>query len=146
LKEKNMMKSKMTFSGAAALVLGAGVLIASVAPASAQEWRPRHAHTWHTWGPAAVAGGIVGGAVAAATSPLWAPGGYGYGPDYGYGPGYYGRDYAYGNGPYDYDAGPPLLPMSRKAALSIENTPRFEQKGPPVHAGGRFLVHESVTS
>jgi hypothetical protein len=107
LKEKNMMKSKMTFSGAAALVLGAGVLIASVAPASAQEWRPRHAHhTW--WGPAAVAGGIVGGAVAAATSPLWAPGGYGYGPDYGYGPGYYGRDYAYGNGPYDYDAGPPL--------------------------------------
>ena len=95
-----MMRSNLVFSGAAALVLGAGVLAASVAPASADEWRGRHA-----WGPAAVAGGIVGGAVAAATSPLWAPGYYGDGPDYGYRPDY---AYGYGEGPYDYDAGPPL--------------------------------------
>jgi hypothetical protein len=92
------MRSKLV-SGAAALVLGAGVLVASMAPTSADEWRARHA-----WGPAVVAGGIVGGAVAAATSPLWAPGYYGYGPNYAYRP-----DYAYGYGPYGYDAGPPVV-------------------------------------
>ena len=39
------------------------------------------------WG-GAVAAGVIGGAVAAATSPLWAPGYYDYDPGYAYGPAY----------------------------------------------------------
>jgi hypothetical protein len=35
-----------------------------------------------------VAAGVVGGAVAAATSPLWAPGYYDYYPGYAYAPAY----------------------------------------------------------
>lgn len=99
------MQSKLVLSSAVALVLGAGVLTVSVAPASAQ-WHHRHG-----WGPALVAGGIVGGAIAAATSPLWGPGYYGYDTGYRYGP-----DYAYGNGRYDYDNGPPMA-EGRSAAI-----------------------------
>jgi hypothetical protein len=61
-----------------------------------------------------LAAGIVGGALAVATAPLWAPGyygynsyypgfayapsyGYGYSPGYSYGPGYgYASNYGYG--------------------------------------------------
>jgi hypothetical protein len=103
-----MMRSKLMVS-AAALVVGTGVLIGSIAPASAQ-WRHRHA-----WGPAVIAGGIVGGAVAAATAPLWAPGYDGYDPNYRYGP-----SYAYGNGPYDYDNGPVVVER-RSAAIDEPN-------------------------
>ncbi|MGB7254007.1 MAG: BA14K family protein, partial [Xanthobacteraceae bacterium] len=39
------------------------------------------------WG-GAVAAGVIGDALAAATSPLWAPGYYDYDPGYAYGPGY----------------------------------------------------------
>jgi BA14K-like protein len=108
-----MIKSKLVISSVAALVLGAGVLSTSAAPASAQ-WRHRH-----VWGPALVAGGIVGGAVAAATSPFWGPGYYGYDTGYRYGPDYaYGNGpYAYGNGPYDYDNGPPMA-EGRSAAIN----------------------------
>jgi BA14K-like protein len=110
-----MMRSKLVLSSTAALVLGAGILAASVAPASADGWRHRHG-----WGPAAVAGGIVGGVVAAATAPLWAPGYYGYNTgSYGYnnGPGYgYGSDYANGYGPNDYDGGAPMVER-RSAAI-----------------------------
>ena len=35
-----------------------------------------------------MAAGVIGGAVAAATSPLWAPGYYDYYPGYSYGQGY----------------------------------------------------------
>jgi BA14K-like protein len=88
------MRSKLLGS-AAALALTAGAIMASVAPASAQ-WRGG-GWGWHGggWGwPAAAAAGIVGGAVAAATSPLWAPGYYDYSPGYAYGP--YGYNYAPG--------------------------------------------------
>jgi hypothetical protein len=93
-----MMKWKLVLSSAAALVIGGGVLAASVAPASADEWNHPHA-----WGPVAAAGDIVDGTVAAVTSPLWAPGYYGDGPDYRY-----RRDYAYGDGPYE-NYGLPLV-------------------------------------
>jgi hypothetical protein len=55
-------------------------------PASAAPWG------WHRgWGVGGLAAGIVGGAIAAATSPLWAPGYYGYA--YGWGPAYRVYDY-----------------------------------------------------
>jgi len=108
-----MMRLKLILSSAAVLAIGGGVLAASVAPASADEWsRP------YRWGPAAAAGVIVGGAVAAATSPLWGPGYYGDGPRYRYRP-----DYAYGDGPYasgyggyDDNNGPPMTER-RSAAI-----------------------------
>jgi len=79
------MRSKL-LGGAAALALTACTVLATTAPASA-------AWGWHRWGggwgwPGAVAAGVIGGAVAAATSPLWAPGYYDYEPGYAYGPGY----------------------------------------------------------
>jgi len=92
------MRTKLLCT-AAALVVSGGALLASAGPASAQYWRHHYG-----WGPGAVAGGIIGGAVAAATSPLWAPGYYGYGPDYAYDYDY-GPDYAYGYGPA---YGPPV--------------------------------------
>lgn len=85
------MRSKL-LSGAAALGLIACTVVATASPASA-------AWGWHRgWGwPGAVAAGVVGGALAAATSPLWAPdyysGYYDYDPGYAYGPGY-GYGYA----------------------------------------------------
>jgi hypothetical protein len=48
----------------------------------------------------AIAAGVIGGAVAAATSPYWAPGYYG-NPGYAYGP-----NYGYGYGVYDYAPAP----------------------------------------
>jgi hypothetical protein len=98
------MRSKLLGS-AAALALAAGTVLASAMPASAQHWHGGGG--WHGGGFGWRGGGfgwpaaaIVGGAVAAATSPLWAPGYYDYYPDYGYGP--YGYD-AYGYGNYGYD-------------------------------------------
>ena len=69
------MKAKL-LGGAAALTLTACTFVASASPASAQPWV----------GPAFVAGGLI----AAATSPLWAPGYgfYNYYPGYAYGPAY----------------------------------------------------------
>jgi BA14K-like protein len=93
---ENDMRSKLLTS-VAALGLTACTVLATAAPASAAPWGWHRG--WHGggWGwPAAVAAGVVGGAVAAATSPLWAPGYYDYGP----GPGYaYGPGYGYGYGP-----------------------------------------------
>jgi hypothetical protein len=89
------MRSKM-LSSVAALGLTACTVLASAAPASAAPWGWHGG--WHRggWGwPAAAAAGVIGGAVAAATSPLWAPGYYDYAPGYAYGPAY---DYA--PGPY----------------------------------------------
>lgn len=92
------MRSKLLGS-AAALTLTAGLVLASSAPASAQHWH----RGWHGgWGwPAAAAAGIVGGAIAAATSPLWAPGYYDSYPGYVAAP--YGDDYGYNN--YGYNNG-----------------------------------------
>jgi hypothetical protein len=100
---ENDMRSKL-FATTAVLALTACTVLASSAPASAQ-WRGGwHGGGWHGggWGwPAAAAAGIVGGAVAAATSPLWAPGYYDSYPGYAYGS--YGyAPYNYGNGTYGY--------------------------------------------
>ena len=77
-------------ASAAALALAAGAVLVTAQPAAARPWHHWHGGFW----PGAVAAGIVGGAIAAATSPFW-------GPDYYYGPGY-----AYGPGPYAYAPGP----------------------------------------
>jgi len=89
------MRSKL-LSGAAALALTACTVLATAAPASAAPWGWHHGWGWRGggWG-GAVAAGVIGGALAAATSPLWAPGYYDYYPGYAYGP--YG--YAVAPGP-----------------------------------------------
>jgi hypothetical protein len=76
------MRAKL-LAGTAALFLTGCAVLATAAPASAQA-------RWHGRGfwPGAVAAGVVGGAVAAATSPLWAPGYYDYYPGYAPGPYY----------------------------------------------------------
>jgi hypothetical protein len=76
------MRSKL-LAGTAALILTGCTVLATAAPASAQA-------RWHRGGfwPGAVAAGVIGGAVAAATSPLWAPGYYDYYPGYAPGPNY----------------------------------------------------------
>jgi hypothetical protein len=120
---------------AAAIALTAGVIFASAAPASAQGWRWggwRGGYGWggwrggYGWGwPAAAAAGIVGGTIAAATSPLWAYGDYyDYDPGYGYGGygyagyGYPGYGYSgYGFGPYGntYDYAAPAVTVAAPA-------------------------------
>jgi hypothetical protein len=70
------MRAKLS-AIAVMLALAACTALTSVTPASAAPWG------WHRgwgWG-GGLAAGIIGGAVAAATSPLWAPGYYG--PGYG---------------------------------------------------------------
>jgi hypothetical protein len=91
------MRSKL-LAGTAALLLTAGTVLASAEPAAAQRaWRGGF------W-PGAVAAGVAGAALAAATSPLWAPGYYDYYPGYTYGyP-------AYTGGPY-YDYAPVAAPV-----------------------------------
>jgi BA14K-like protein len=85
------MRSKF-LAGSAAAVLAACALAASIDTASAAPWG------WHRgWGwPGAVAAGLIGGAVAAATSPFWASGYFDYYPGYAYKPAY---DYPYGYPP-----------------------------------------------
>lgn len=75
------MRSKL-LGGVTALALTGYAVLASVGPASADWYGPRWG--WG-WGPGAVAAGVIGGTVAAATSPLWAPGYYDYYPGYAYG-------------------------------------------------------------
>ncbi len=108
------MRNKL-LGGVAALTLTGCAVLATVGPASAYErgWGPG-------WGPGAVAAGVIGGAVAAATSPLWAPGYYGYAPGYydyapGYyntAPGYYDNAPAYYNYAPGYAIGPSVAPIT----------------------------------
>ena len=111
------MRSKL-LTGVAALTIAATTL-ASGGSASARNWG------WHGrgfgWGAGAIAAGVVGGAVAAATSPLWAPGYYDYAPGYAYAP-----DYSYGYGP-NYDA---------YQAYSYETEPAVTVAPGPVVAQG----------
>jgi hypothetical protein len=113
--QENDMRSKL-LGGAAALALTACTVLASVAPASAAPWGWRHGGygygRGYGWGgPGAIAAGIVGGAFAAATSPLWAPGYYGNSPGYAYGnSGYYDYSPGYAYGPnYGYAAAPTVV-------------------------------------
>ena len=71
--------------GAVAMALTGCAVLASVGPASAQ-WRGPGWDYGH--GPGAFAADVIGGTVAAVTSPLWAPGYYDYYPGYAYGPTY----------------------------------------------------------
>ena len=92
------MRAKL-LGGVAALALTGCAVLASVGPASAQYrpgwgWGPG----WG-YGPGAMAAGVIGGTIAAATSPLWAPGYYDYEPGYAYGPAYDAPRY------YDYSPG-----------------------------------------
>jgi hypothetical protein len=83
------MKSRFLL-GVAAPALAALAFVSSAGPASAQYY----GYPGFGWGAAGLAAGIVGGALAVATAPLWAPGYYGYSsyyptyPGYGYSPGY----------------------------------------------------------
>jgi hypothetical protein len=86
-------RNKM-IAGAAALALAAGAFVATAQPAAARPWHGGHHGFW----PGAVAAGIVGGTIAAATSPFWGPDYYDYGPGYTYGP-VYAPGYAYAPGP-----------------------------------------------
>jgi len=88
------MRAKL-LAGAAVVALTACSVLATAGPASARWYGPG-------WGAGALAAGVIGGAVAAATSPFWAPGYYGYyGP---YGPGPYPGPY------YDVAPGPIVAP------------------------------------
>lgn len=89
------MRSKL-LSSAAAVALTACAVVAMAGPASARPWGWHHGFGWGVGGLAA---GLIGGAVAAATSPLWAPGYYDYYPGYAWGPGY----------TYDYVAPGPVV-------------------------------------
>jgi hypothetical protein len=108
--QENDMRSKL-LGGVAALALTACTVLASAAPASAAPWGWRHGGYGYGWGPGAVAAGIVGGTIAAVTSPLWAPGYYGNSPGYAYGnSGYYDYSPGYAYGPsYGYVAAPAMV-------------------------------------
>jgi hypothetical protein len=97
------MKSRFLL-GVSAPVLAALTLLSAAEPASAQYYGYRG----FGWGAAGLAAGVVGGALAVATAPLWAPGYYGYNsyyPTYAYGSGYpYATDYGYSPG-YGYGPG-----------------------------------------
>jgi hypothetical protein len=142
---ENDMRSKL-LATAAAIALTAGAVLASSAPASAQ-WRGGWHGRWG-WGgfgwPAAAAAGIVGGAIAAATSPLWAPGYYDYYPGYGYGPynnyGYY--NYGYSNAytpPVATVAPGPVVAQGGDSVAYCES--RFRSYDP---ASGTYLGFDGV--
>jgi hypothetical protein len=112
------MKSRFLL-GAAAPALAALAFLSTAEPASAQYW---YGSRGFGWGAAGLAAGIVGGALAVATAPLWASSYYGYSgyyPAYAYGPGVayapnYGYDYApsYSYAPaYSYGTGYGWLPL-----------------------------------
>jgi hypothetical protein len=111
--QENDMRSKL-LGGVAALALTACTVLASTAPASAWGWRHGgygYGRGYGWGGPGVVAAGIVGGAFAAATSPLWAPGYYGNSPGYAYGnSGYYDYSPGYAYGPSNgYVAAPVMV-------------------------------------
>jgi hypothetical protein len=131
------MRAKL-LSGVTALGLAACTVLAAAAPASAAPWGWHgggwHGGGWHRGGfgwPAAVAAGVVGGAVAAATSPLWAPGYYDEAPGYAYGPGY-----AYAPGPYA--ASGPAVAQNDGASYCAS---RFRSYDP---ASGTYLGYDGM--
>jgi hypothetical protein len=115
------MRAKL-FLRVAAPAVAALAFFTTAESASAQWWGYRG----FGWGPAAVAAGIVGGAIAAATSPLWAPGYYGYGYPYSYGYGYpYGYSYGYGSSYGSYGYGYPTTYGYRPSYAYSYNSPGY---------------------
>jgi hypothetical protein len=99
--------------GAAAIALAAGAVVATAQPAAARPWH----HLHHGFWPGAVAAGVIGGAIAAATAPVW-------------GPDYYAYDY--------YPAyGPPVAPGGAVAYCEA----RFRSYNP---ATGTYLGYDGV--
>ncbi len=86
-----------TVRAGSVLALVACAAMAMATPAAARPWGWHH-HGFG-WG-GALAAGVIGGALAAATSPFWGPDYYDYYyPGYAYGPGYaYEPTYAYAPG------------------------------------------------
>lgn len=131
-----LLRAKL-LGGAAALTLMAGALLASTGQASAQYYYGPgwgYYYDWG-WGPGAVAADIVGGAVAAATSPLWVPGYYDYygGPGYAYAPAYVAPAYA-----------PPPVYAAPSTTVAAENSvayceSRFRSYDP---ATGMYLGYD----
>ena len=136
------MRSKL-LGGAAALALTGCAVLASVGPASAQWYGPGWG--WG-WGPGALAAGVVGGALAAATSPFWAPGYYDYYPGYAYAPAYAApRFYDYSPG---YTYGPAYTAPSTVVVQSAANSgnvayceARFRSYNPST---GMYLGYDGV--
>jgi hypothetical protein len=134
------MRSKLVGS-VAALGVAACTVLATAVPASATPWGHGgwHGGGWHGggWGwPGAVAAGVVGGAVAAATSPLWAPGYYDYAPGYSYGPNY---SYDYDSAPASYMAsGPAVVAQNNEASYCAA---RFRSYDP---ASGSYLGFDGM--
>jgi BA14K-like protein len=131
------MRAKL-LSSVTALGLAACTVLATAAPASAAPWG-WHGGGWHRGGfgwPAAVAAGVVGGAVAAATSPLWAPGYYDYAPGYSYGPNY-SYDYDYAPAPYA-ASGPAVVAQNNDASYCAA---RFRSYDP---ASGTYLGFDGL--
>ncbi len=141
--------STRLLSTVAALALTGGAVLASAAPASAQwrDWR------WD-YGPGDVAAGIVGGAVAAATSPLWAPGYYDYYPGYTYAPavvapGYYAAAPGYAVPGYynaaPYDNPPPSYYNAAPAQIDYDTLPRSTY-APPAPAYSTTVVQNGSSA
>jgi hypothetical protein len=133
--KENEMKSRLPGT-VAALALTASTILTAATPASAAPWGWRGGGWW----PAAAAIGIAGGAVAAATSPLWAPGYYGY-PGYASG---YGYGYAPYSGLYDYATAPavaagPVVAQNGRDAGYCEQ--RFRSYDP---ASGTYLGFDGL--
>ena len=132
-------------SGAAALALTGCAVLASFGSASAQwyddGWRPG----WQ-YNPAAFAADVIDGTVAAATSPLWAPGYYDY-AGYSYGPAYVApRYYDYASGYaapryYDYAPGyaaPRYYDYAPGYAYTTPAAPAYTAPGTEVVQGGGY--------
>jgi len=129
---ENNMRSKL-LGGVAALALTAATVMASAGPASARDW---HGHGGFGLG-GAIAAGVIGGALAATTSPYGAPGygyydnspGYAYdnNPGYAYAPGY-------GSGVYDYAPSP-----------YVEAAPVVVGGGDPGYCAQRFRSYDPAS-
>ena len=141
------MRAKLLGS-VAALVLAGGSLLASGAPASAQPaWDPDYG--WRF--PGAFAADVVGGAVAAATSPLWGLGDYDYYPGYAYAPPAYAAPRVYDYAPgyayappayaaprvYDYSPGYAYAPPAYAAPRVYDYSPGYAY-APPAYAAPRI--------
>lgn len=134
------MRAKL-LGGAAALALTGCAVLASVSPAAAQWYDDGWGRPW-AYGPGAFAADVIGGTVAAATAPLWAPGLYDYYPGYAYGPAYAAPGY------YDYVPGYTYAPAPAYAAPppAYEPAPPYTAPAPAYAAPGTEVVQSTASS
>ncbi len=123
------MKARI-LGGAVAIALTGCAVLASVGPASAQWRAPGRDYGYYGYGPGAFAADVIGGTVAAVTSPLWAPGYYDYYPGYAYAPRYYGYSPGYAYAPA-YPAPGTVLAQSGPSAATVASCEaRFRSYNP----------------